>query len=304
MPEPDTIPLLLDTDIGSDIDDCICLSYLLRQKRCELLGVTTVTGQPRQRAAMAEALCRAAGREDVPVHAGIDRRIAGEIIQPEVPQFEVLAKHPHRKPEKFESYSAIEFLRCTIRDRPGEITLLGIGPMTNIGVLFAADPQIPSLLKRLVLMCGVFTTRQPNSPRNEWNAKLDPIATSIVYQARPPEHISIGLDVTMSCRMPSGECIKRFRDMGGPFAITADATEVFARYRPQAIFHDPLAAAVIFDRQICQYRAGEVSVDTASALAPGGTFLKGSDGGPHRVAWEVDAERFFANFFDVQNAQS
>jgi purine nucleosidase len=298
MVVPAAIPLILDTDIGSDIDDCICLSYLLRQQRCELLGVTTVTGPTRQRAAMAEALCRAAGRGDIPVHAGIDRRIGGGIIQPDVPQFEVLAKYPHRKPDDFENYSAVEFLRRTIRARPGEITLLGIGPMTNIGVLFAADPQIPSLLKRLVLMCGVFTTRQPDAGRSEWNAKLDPIATSIVYQSRPPEHISIGLDVTMSCRKPSGECIERFREMGGPFAITADATEVFARNRAFVTFHDPLAAAVIFDREICQYRVGEVSVDAASALAPGGTFFKESDEGPHQVAWEVDAQRFFAHFFD------
>jgi inosine-uridine nucleoside N-ribohydrolase len=303
MTEPATIPVILDTDIGNDIDDCICLSYLLQQSRCELLGVTTVSGPTRHRAAMADALCRAAGRSDIPIHAGIDRRIVGgEVIQPDIPQFEVLAKHPHREPDDFENYSAVDFLRRAIRARPGEITLLGIGPMTNLGVLFASDPQIPSLLKRLVLMCGVFTGRQLNSPRTEWNAKLDPIATSIVYRARPPEHISIGLDVTLSCRKPAAECMQRFRAMGGPFAITADATEVFARNRSAVIFHDPLAAAVIFEPGVCQYRAGEVTVDITSALAPGGTFFKESESGPHRVAWEVDIDRFFAHFFGVQNA--
>jgi len=301
MTDPATIPVILDTDIGNDIDDCICLSYLLQQSRCELLGVTTVSGPTRHRAAMADALCRAAGRSDIPVHAGIDRRIVGgEVIQADIPQFEVLARHPHRSPDDFEDYSAVDFLRRSIRARPGEITLLGIGPMTNLGALFASDPQIPSLLKRLVLMCGVFTGRQPNSPRTEWNAKLDPVATSIVYRARLAEHVSIGLDVTLSCRRPATECIDRFRAMGGPFAITADATEVFARHQSDVIFHDPLAAAVIFDPGICQYRAGEVSVDTTSALAPGGTFFNASESGPHRVAVEVNAGRFFAHFFDGQ----
>ena len=57
-----TIPLLLDTDIGSDIDDALCLAYLLAQKRCELLGVTTVSGEATRRAMLADAICQAAGR--------------------------------------------------------------------------------------------------------------------------------------------------------------------------------------------------------------------------------------------------
>ena len=67
------IPLLFDTDIGSDIDDAVCLAYLLRQPRCELLGVTTVSGQPRARAALADAVCQAAGRRDIPIHAGSEQ---------------------------------------------------------------------------------------------------------------------------------------------------------------------------------------------------------------------------------------
>jgi purine nucleosidase len=66
-----TVKLLLDTDIGSDIDDAVCLAYLLRQPACELLGVTTVSGEPVQRAMIVSALCRAAGL-DVPVLPGAD----------------------------------------------------------------------------------------------------------------------------------------------------------------------------------------------------------------------------------------
>lgn len=64
------LPLLLDTDIGTDIDDAVALAYLLRQPRCELLGITTVTGEADKRAALADAVCRAAGRTDIPIHVG------------------------------------------------------------------------------------------------------------------------------------------------------------------------------------------------------------------------------------------
>jgi inosine-uridine nucleoside N-ribohydrolase len=64
------ISILLDTDIGSDIDDAVALSYLLKQPRCELLGITTVTGDVAKRCACAEVICRSVGRGDVPIHAG------------------------------------------------------------------------------------------------------------------------------------------------------------------------------------------------------------------------------------------
>ena len=62
--------VILDTDIGSDIDDSVALAYLLMQEKCDLLGVTTVSGQPEKRAMMVSALLKVAGREDIPVFPG------------------------------------------------------------------------------------------------------------------------------------------------------------------------------------------------------------------------------------------
>lgn len=94
----------------------------------------------------------------------------------------------------------LEFMRDTIRRNPGEVTLLAIGPMTNLGLLFTMDPEIPSLLKRIVLMNGSFEHKLAVS-YNEWNSLNDPYATAIVYNAKAPIHRSIGLDVTMPrCR--------------------------------------------------------------------------------------------------------
>src|SRR6184192_2825179 len=90
-----TIPVLFDTDIGSDIDDAVALAYLLRQPRCELVGITTVTGQPERRAMLADAICRAEGRGDVPIHSGSPRPLLGEQRQPHVPQAAALERWPH-----------------------------------------------------------------------------------------------------------------------------------------------------------------------------------------------------------------
>src|SRR5438270_9043870 len=122
----DRIPILLDTDIGSDIDDALCMAYLLRQPLCELIGITTVSGEPERRAMLADAICRAEGRTDIPIHSGSPRPLLGAQRQPHVPQAAALERWPHTP--RFAPCTAVEFMRQTIRARPGEITLLAVGP--------------------------------------------------------------------------------------------------------------------------------------------------------------------------------
>lgn len=294
----DKVPLILDTDIGSDIDDAVCLAYLLRQPRCELLGVTTVSGMPRERAALADAVCRAAGRRDVPVHSGIDQGFMLGTVQPGCSQAAVLPKFEHRAPSEFKNYTAVNFLREQIHARPGEITLLAIGPMTNLGALFTLDPEVPKLLKRLVLMCGVFTNRLAGVGPLEWNALCDPIATALTYKAPVAGHTSIGLEVTCKCKMESGECIKRFREAGGPLNVVAAMTEVWASHREKVTFHDPLAATVIFKPEICEYQDGQVDVELLSSRVKGMTHWNPkADAKPHRIAVDVNPEMFFEHYF-------
>lgn len=291
------IPLILDTDIGSDIDDAVCLSYLLREPRCELLGVTTVTGDVAKRAALCEVICRAAGREDVPIHAGAGPALLGGPGQPDVPQYEAIADRPHRR--DWAPNTAIEFLRQTIRSRPGEITLLTIGPLTNAGLLFSVDPEIPGLLRELVMMCGVFTAGKGGfgPGAREWNALCDPLATAMVYQARPPRCTSIGLEVTTQCVLPADECRQRFRAIGGPLGIVADMAEVWFRGCPGITFHDPLAAVATFTPDVCTYAQGTVGVHLGDPSLAGLTRFVPDENGPHRVAVDVDAGRFFELYF-------
>ncbi|MGD0093121.1 MAG: nucleoside hydrolase [Planctomycetota bacterium] len=293
------IPVLLDTDIGSDIDDAVCLAYLLRQPRCDLLGVTTVTGNTSQRAALAEVICRGAGRLDVPIHAGAPNVLLFGPGQPHVPQYEAIAGRPHRK--EYPPATAVEFLRRTIRARPHEITLLTIGPLTNIALLFATDPEIPALLKELRLMCGVFTAGNGQGPgAKEWNALVDPIASSIVYRARPPLCTSIGLEVTTKCVLGADECRRRFAKAGGPLAPVAEMAEVWFHGRSSITFHDPLAGATVFEPELCEYAAGEVTVETSSPTLAGLTsFNARAEAQPHRVAVNVKAQEFLEHYFSV-----
>ena len=139
--------VLLDTDIGSDIDDAVCLAYLLANPACDLLGITTVTGDTVKRASMASVLCKIAGKR-IPIHPGRRQPLLSVEQQPGVPQAAALDRWDHET--RFSQGEAVEFLRQTIRANPGEVVLLGIGPMTNIAALFAAVEEIAMLLKGLV----------------------------------------------------------------------------------------------------------------------------------------------------------
>jgi inosine-uridine nucleoside N-ribohydrolase len=290
-----TTKILLDTDIGSDIDDAVCLAYLLAQPACELLGITTVSGEPEKRAMLASAQCKIAGKE-VPIHPGAADPLLIAQKQPQAPQAAALTNWTHDT--RFPRGEAVEFLRRTIRAHPGEITLLTIGPLTNIALLFAVDPEIPALLKQLVMMCGIFASSEGNHKPLEWNALLDPHATAMVYRARPPLHRSIGLDVTLQVNLPKEQVRQKFQTK--LLQPVLDFAEVWFERRDHITFHDPLAAATIFDERICQFVNGKVEVELQDEGLHGRTYWQPYAGDAHHeVALAVDASRFFAHYFGV-----
>lgn len=290
-----TIPLLLDTDIGSDIDDAIALAYLVRQPRCELLGITTVTGQPAERAMLADVICRAAGRPKIPIHVGLEHPLLIAQKQPKAPQSEALADYSEHRTFGANP-TAIDFLRETIRNRPGEVTLLAIGPLTNIAVLFALDPEIPRLLKSLVIMGGWFFDR----PAPEWNIAVDPHAAAIVFNSPVADKVAVGIDVTSKCRLCADECRGRFVAAGGPLAPVAAMAEVWFQGNAISTFHDPLAAAVIFEPGLCGMEAHRVSVDVSQGPNFGLTRPVSESGRPTiQLAASVDRDAFFAHYFTV-----
>ena len=288
--------ILLDTDIGSDIDDTVCLAYLLRQKQCEILGITTVSGEPVVRAKLASALLMAAGREDIPVYPGVESPLLTPQKQPEAHQVRYLAGWPHQK--DFAAGEAVEFMRRTIRANPHEVTLLGIGPLTNIALLFAVDAEIPRLLKQLVLMCGTFTYRYKGDPcLSEWNARCDPYASAIVYRAPVKKIVSVGLDVTSGVVLDREQVLETFNK--GLLKTVLAFSGIEDNTRPDITFHDPLAAAVIFDRDICKFETGCAEIETSSSRLEGLTYWTADSKGNNEAAFSVDKDRFFKHFFGV-----
>jgi purine nucleosidase len=285
--------VILDTDIGSDIDDAICLAYLLSQPECDLLGITTVSGEVRERAKLASALCQTAGR-NVPIFPGVEKPLLIAQRQPRAPQAAALGDWKHES--NFPQGEAINFLRRTIRENPGEVTLLAIGPMTNVGLLFALDPEIPSLLKELVMMVGAFGNRLADMPPAEWNALCDPHAIAMIYNTPVAVHRSVGLDVTLQVNMDADEVRERFKK--GLLRPVLDFAEVWFKERSVITFHDPLAATTLFDDGICQFQKGTVEVELTSPRILGRTYWQPGNG-PHEVAMTVDAERFFDHYFSV-----
>ncbi len=289
--------ILLDTDIGSDIDDSVCLAYLLAQPECELLGITTVSGEPVKRAMLASALCKTANK-NIPIFPGVETPLMIGQKQPKASQAAALGSWAHDT--VFPEGQAVEFMRTTIRKHPGEITLLAIGPLTNVALLFSIDPEIPKLLKELVLMCGVFTNRLAGVGPLEWNAICDPHATAMVYNAPVKMHRSIGLDVTCQITMNMAEVNESFKaDILQP---VLDFSKVWFENAQGLTFHDPLAAAVLFDPQICGFYSGNVEVELESRSLGGLTHWSAeAANGRHQVALEVDRNRFLEHYFSVVN---
>ncbi len=306
------IKLLLDTDIGSDIDDALCLAYLLAQPECELLGITTVTGEAEKRAMLASALCKVAGKH-IPVFPGVEYPLLAPQQQPDAPQARALHKWDHDT--TFPRGRAVEFLCQTIRAHPGEVVLLTIGPLTNIALLFAMDEEIPALLKGLVMMCGIFTNTLPGVGPREWNALNDPHAAEMVYRAGVSSHRSIGLDVTTQVNMSA----QLFREKCSAPLLhpVLDFAGVWFEHEDSITFHDPLAATTIFDDAICTFKQGTVEVELASERLAGLTYWEPASTGAgaasthkdvpgehltaprHEVALAVNPARFFEHYFGV-----
>jgi inosine-uridine nucleoside N-ribohydrolase len=283
------IKVLLDTDIGTDIDDAIALAYLLSHPDCELLGITTVTGEADKRASLASVMCNAAGKR-IPIYPGATSPLRGEQRQPTAQQADVLPRWPHQT--DFPKNQAVDFLADTIRAYPGEVTFLTIGPLTNAGLLFSQHPDVAELLGALVMMGGNFD--ESGSP--EWNILCDPLAAELIYKAPVRLHRSLGLNVTKQVKMSADDVRKEFTaPLLRPVLEMAEVW--FAGSHPSITFHDPLAAAAVFEPTLCSYQHGTVSLENADE--PAKTFFEPGEAAPHQVAMTVDVDGYFQHFFSV-----
>ena len=184
-----------------------------------------------------------------------------------------------------------------IARNPGEITLLAVGPLTNVARLFEHSPEAATQLKQIVLMGGRFGPEQIGPRPAEWNTYCDPHAAEAVFNTGATRTRALGLDVTTQVRMDADEVRRRFRaPLLEPVLDMAD--EWFSR-RPLITFHDPLVAVAIFDDELCDYERGTASVSTGSGPDQGTIDWRPKEDGSLEVGVAVDTDRFFDRYFEV-----
>lgn len=281
--------ILLDTDIGGDIDDAICLAYLLKEPQCNLVGITTVCGEPEKRAAVANAICKTVKR-DIPIVAGLDTTLQPVPVYPTPDGAAALVNWEH---DIYEKSDAPAFMYEMIKANPHEIVLLGIGSMTNIATLFNTYPDALSLLKGLYVMNGYFGVEELPEAYYNWNSWADPLASKIVFASTVAINRAITLEITDRLTIgaaKAGELLPANSDL---MKAVFDFGNAWLESSNTLTLHDPLAAVCIFHPDVCQFEKGFVRVETNEERFMGGTSFRAAQDGNVDISREVDAERFY-----------
>ena len=195
----DKVPILLDTDIGDDIDDAFALALAVASPEIDLVGVTTVAAGAEDRAWMVCRFLTAVGRREVPVAWGRDPQPAGNIErQIQYRRHPAVIFNRTAKPIK---ESAVEFLYAKLKEQPGKLTIVAIGPLTNIARLLKEHPDCKPWIKRLVIMGGsVRVGYDGKKPEAEWNIKSDIPAAQAVFTSGVPLVVA-PLDATATLQL-------------------------------------------------------------------------------------------------------
>ena len=225
-----TVPLLLDVDTG--IDDALALLYACASPEAELVAVTSVAGNvdARQVGENTLAVLELAGRGDVPVHLGSETPLRKPLTtSPEThgPRGLGHAETPPPAAHLAEGHGADRIVELA-QSRPGELTLVTLGPLTNLALALEREPSLPSLLRGWMLMGGVYRGAGNTTPTSEWNIHVDPHAAKQAFAA---------------WAAASGARGDALPPMGRPLAMGLEVTEQ-ARIRPEDLRHLAVRAGV------------------------------------------------------------
>jgi inosine-uridine nucleoside N-ribohydrolase len=281
--------VVLDTDIGTDIDDAWALGYALKSPSFELLGVTISDGDTARRARLACKLLHRLGRSDVPVAVGR--------ATPAIPADRI--DYQFAWAEDFDAYKpialpAVEFLADVIRKNPNQITLIAVGPLHNIGDLVRQHPDVVPLVKRVVLMSGSIGANAFSPvPVPEWNVKLAIREAQAVYSASWPVTI-VPLDATSYVRLEDQER-DNLKKAGTPLVVALETLLRLWTDRPASrmTLHDQraLAEAQHPGRFFGRCESTPVRVDDA-----GYTRVDKNAGRPVTVCLEPKRNEFMSHF--------
>ncbi|MBB6671962.1 nucleoside hydrolase [Cohnella nanjingensis] len=285
--------VIIDTDIGSDIDDAMAIALALRSPELKLEGVTTVYGDARLRARMVSKMLMLSGRTGIPVLAGLDESLlrnrpvwmAGHEGDGLLEPGEELT---------YDSRHAVDFIIDTVMRNPGEITLIPIGPLTNIAASLIREPQVARNVKEIVLMGGVTRLGDNGADMRivEHNISCDPEAASVVFGSGAPI-VMVGLDVTLKVQITEQE---RQRLIQSNDPLNLKLADMMARWfafvkEDHTFMHDPLTVSLLIDRSLVKTQKMSVQIEYDHRPKTGQTVATKADNANVEVCLDVDAER-------------
>ena len=284
--DPARIPVIVDTDIGTDIDDAFALALLLQCPELELRGITTVSGDAPLRARLAAKLLSLAGDPwgGVPVYAGTTGPVQ-PLAQGEWAR-DFTAPNLHLS-------GGVEFLRDEINRHPGRITLLALGELTNIAALLTDNPRIAGRIRRIVLMGGAlargYDDGSPAVP--EWNIRSNVAAARTVFASGVPLTM-VPLDVTIMLKLDAGARARIFSHGTPVNAALAALTATWQGTNPWKLVHpvlfDSLPVALLARPALAETMARHIEI------APDG-LTRAWPGAPNAdVVVRAPPEEFFA----------
>ena len=274
--------IILDTDIGDDIDDAFALALAVTSPELKLMGVTTVHGPVEKRAQIARKLLNEAGAADVPVIPGF-YGCGSEDHEPN--QARWAAGQGLRPP----SQAAVDYIVQEVEAAPGEITVVAIGPLSNVARSIEEESSIARKMTELVIMGGSVYRGYGGEPDPvvEYNIGCDPESARKVFESGVKLTV-VPLDATGTLLLPN-EYIRILESSDA--ALAHAVTQLMLLWRGdtsrQPVLHDPLAVATVFDRSLGRFEPMRLEVTGDGLTVPAG-------GAPNaQVCLEADARRLF-----------
>jgi len=279
-PKP-AVPILVDTDVGTSLDDAFALALVLASPELELRGVTTVSGDTMTRAWMVCRLLTMAERKGVAVAAGA----APQPANPVEGQYQY-RYHPaviYNRTVKPAKESAVDLMYRQLKADPGKVTLVALGPLTNIARLLTDHPDCKPWIKRIVLMGGSIRSGPDGKAGAvaEWNIKTDVKAAQTVFSAGVPLTVA-PLDATATVKLTDPA---QLFQAGTMLTYQLQALHQMAD-DPQPILFDPVAVTLAHDERFFTMADLHLEVDDQG-------FTKVGKGKPNaRVATGVKAQEY------------
>ncbi len=297
--------LFIDTDIGDDIDDLLALMMVCNMEEAELVGITTVFRNSNLRARMVKKVLSLCGME-VPVYAGYGIPLGSEFLVSDTdifcqasPDLNEEQYSPVNDKEGSAGESALDFIVECAERYGRELTLVAIGPLTNLAKAFLKAPDSLRKLNKIVVMGGAFYVQC-----REWNIICDLKAADIVINSGLPLEF-VGIDVTEKTEL-DGAYKRRILEHRNNIReeYIARCSEIWTRNR-EIVLHDPLTVYYALHPEICISEEVPVYLERQSPVIRGMTanldlWFNSDKAAAKRVkcAKKVDAKKFIEIFFN------